>query len=122
VTEILWKCYCSCIGAERLIQHLHAHNVPMAVATRYILMLCGISLVKLLKHFMIMCLELKYKCLLCSSHRQHFELKTTKHGPIFALMHHIVVGDDPAVVHGKPSPDIFLVAAQRFEVSVLPAT
>ncbi len=85
-------------------------------------MLCCISLVQLLKHFMIMCLELKYKCLLCSSHRQHFELKTTKHGPIFALMHHIVVGDDPAVIHGKPSPDIFLVAAQRFEVSVLPAT
>ncbi len=93
-----------------MIRHLHAHNVPMAVATRYILMLCGISLVKLLKHFMIMWLELKYKCLLCSSHRQHFELKTTKHGPIFALMHHIVVGDDPAVIHGKPSPDIFLVA------------
>jgi beta-phosphoglucomutase-like phosphatase (HAD superfamily) len=36
-------------------------------------------------------------------------------------MHHIVVGDDLAVIHGKLSPDIFLVAAQRFEVSVLPA-
>ncbi len=67
-------------------------------------MLCGISLVKLLKHFMIMW------------------LKTTKHGPIFALMHHIVVGDNPAVIHGKLSPDIFLVAAHRFEVNVLPIT
>jgi len=70
-------------GAERLIRHLHANNVPMAVAT--------------------------------SSHRRHFDLKTTNHGPLFALMHHIVTGDDAAVIHGKPSPDIFLVAAARFE-------
>ena len=54
--------------------------------------------------------------LLCSSHRRHFDLKTTNHGPLFALMHHIVTGDDAAVIHGKPSPDIFLVAAARFEV------
>ena len=54
--------------------------------------------------------------LLCSSHRRHFHLKTTNHGPLFALMHHIVTGDDAAVIHGKPSPDIFLVAAARFEV------
>lgn len=54
--------------------------------------------------------------LLCSSHRRHFDLKTTNHGPLFALMHHIVTGDDAAVIHGKPSPDIFLIAAARFEV------
>jgi hypothetical protein len=69
-----------------------------------------------------MYLELKYKCLLCSSHLRHFELKATKHGLIFAPMHHIVVGDDPAVVHGKPSANIFCIAAQRFEMSLLPAT
>ncbi|CAK9874023.1 unnamed protein product [Sphagnum jensenii] len=60
-------------GAERLISHLHAHNVPMAVATRQ------------------------------------------QHDSNFALMCHIVVGDDPAVVHGKPLPDVFLIAAQGFQ-------
>lgn len=70
-------------GAERLIRHLHANNIPMAIAT--------------------------------SSHRRHFELKSTKHGSLLSLMHHVVTGDDPAVIHGKPAPDIFLVAANRFE-------
>lgn len=51
-----------------------------------------------------------------SSHRRHFELKSTKHGSLLSLMHHVVTGDDPAVIHGKPAPDIFLVAANRFEV------
>lgn len=70
-------------GAERLIRHLHAHKIPMAIAT--------------------------------SSHRRHFELKSTKHGPLFSLMHHVVTGDDPGVLNGKPAPDIFLIAANRFE-------
>ncbi|XP_031481889.1 (DL)-glycerol-3-phosphatase 2 isoform X1 [Nymphaea colorata] len=54
-------------------------------------------------------------CVATSSHRRHFNLKTTNHGEIFAMMHHIVVGDDPEITHGKPSPDIFLVAAKRFQ-------
>ncbi|BBN05467.1 pseudouridine 5'-phosphatase [Marchantia polymorpha subsp. ruderalis] len=70
-------------GAERLIRHLYANGVPMAVAT--------------------------------SSHKHHFELKTTKHGELFGLMHHVVVGDDPAVTKGKPAPDIFLTAFDRFQ-------
>lgn len=49
------------------------------------------------------------------SHKRHFELKTQNHGNIFKMMHHIVMGDDPEVKKGKPSPDIFLAASRRFE-------
>ncbi|KAF5196393.1 (DL)-glycerol-3-phosphatase [Thalictrum thalictroides] len=54
------------------------------------------------------------------SHKRHFELKTQNHGDIFSVMHHIVLGDDPDVKKGKPSPDIFLAAARRFEDVVDP--
>jgi len=68
-------------GVKRLIRHLHACKVPMAVAT--------------------------------SSHRRHFELKTTLHRELFGLMHHIVTGDE--VIKSKPDPEIFNVAAKLFD-------
>jgi len=48
-----------------------------------------------------------------SSHRRDFELKITRHREWFANFQCVVLGDDPAVKHGKPAPDIFLAAAAR---------
>jgi len=50
-----------------------------------------------------------------SSSQESSDLKTQKWQHIFDLFDHKVYGgSDPEVLHGKPSPDIFLVAAKRF--------
>ena len=46
-----------------------------------------------------------------SSPRHLFDLKTTHHRDWFRAFAAITLGDDPRVAHGKPAPDIFLVAA-----------
>jgi pseudouridine-5'-monophosphatase len=51
-----------------------------------------------------------------SSDRRHFELKTTRHQAWFEMFDCVVIGDDPEIRHGKPAPDIFLLAAKRMGV------
>lgn len=50
-----------------------------------------------------------------SSHRRHFDLKTSLHRELFGLMHHIVTGDQ--VAKSKPDPEIFRVAAGLFDTA-----
>ncbi|KAL3191441.1 hypothetical protein MRX96_059820 [Rhipicephalus microplus] len=51
-----------------------------------------------------------------SSKPLSFELKTSKHRDLVALFHHVVMsGGNAEVEHGKPHPDVFLVAASKFE-------
>jgi len=50
-----------------------------------------------------------------SSDRENYELKTQRWHDLFKVFHHIVIGgSDPEIKHGKPKPDIFLIAAKRF--------
>ncbi|XP_063703798.1 pseudouridine-5'-phosphatase-like [Culicoides brevitarsis] len=56
-----------------------------------------------------------------SSSKDSVAVKTAKYKALFDLFHHVVTGSsDPEVKHGKPAPDIFLVAAKRFAPSIDP--
>ncbi|XP_062142686.1 probable pseudouridine-5'-phosphatase [Drosophila sulfurigaster albostrigata] len=50
-----------------------------------------------------------------SAQRKVFVHKASSHCDIMPAFRHIVCGDDPELVHGKPAPDIFLLAASRFK-------
>lgn len=76
-------------GAERLIKHLHQHNIPFCLAT--------------------------------SASLEIAEIKMKSHQNLFDLFSHKVMGSsDPEVQHGKPAPDIFLIAASRFPANPNP--
>ncbi|KAJ1304759.1 hypothetical protein OPQ81_005897 [Rhizoctonia solani] len=80
--DLAWPTVQLLPGARKLISHLAAHKVPIAVAT--------------------------------GSQRRNYELKTGHLQDTFGLFGGAVVcGDDAAVKHGKPAPDVFLYAAKQ---------
>jgi pseudouridine-5'-monophosphatase len=54
-----------------------------------------------------------------SSASRLYALKITRHRDWFARFRVVVNGDDPRIAHGKPAPDIYLLAAR--ELGVEPA-
>ncbi|CAJ0628650.1 162_t:CDS:2 [Entrophospora sp. SA101] len=48
-----------------------------------------------------------------SSHKYNFEIKAKNNQELFSLFDSITCGDDPLIKHGKPSPDLFLLACER---------
>jgi beta-phosphoglucomutase-like phosphatase (HAD superfamily) len=79
-------------GAERLVRHLYASGIPMAIATG-------------------------------SDSHQYFS-KIAKFDDFFSksnfFRHYVLAGDDPHVKRGKPFPDVFIEAMNRFEPNLKP--
>ena len=59
-------------------------------------------------------------CVATSSGDESVAVKTKNHQEVFKLFHHITKGTDPELKEGKPAPDIFLLAASRFETKADP--
>jgi pseudouridine-5'-monophosphatase len=51
-----------------------------------------------------------------SSASRLYALKITRHRDWFARFRAVVNGDDPRIAHGKPAPDIYLLAARELGV------
>lgn len=60
-------------------------------------------------------------CVATSSGEESVKVKTNKHMELFKLFHHITKGTDPEVKQGKPAPDIFILAANKFDPKADPA-
>ncbi|XP_001968283.3 pseudouridine-5'-phosphatase [Drosophila erecta] len=71
-------------GVRDLILHLHEYRIPFCIAT--------------------------------SSFKNLFKVKAESFKDLFLAFHHVVCGDDPELGpgRGKPQPDIYLLAASRF--------
>lgn len=55
-------------------------------------------------------------CVATSSTAESFRIKTENHRAIFKLFDFVLTGgSDKEVKRGKPHPDIFLIAANRFK-------
>ena len=59
-------------------------------------------------------------CVATSSGEESVAVKTKNHREVFELFHHITKGSDPELKEGKPAPDIFLLAASRFDPKAVP--
>ncbi|KAJ2948808.1 hypothetical protein O0L34_g8066 [Tuta absoluta] len=87
----LSKKYLACAplqpGAERLLNHLYNHGIPICLAT--------------------------------NSSAKAVRIHEMMHPKIFSLFHHKVCATDPELLCGKPHPDIYLLAMNRFNEPAL---